>query len=291
MPIAFTQEQEPKWGEVGQTLGTYNGRKQGVADSTGVRRLTPRECERLQGFPDVRNYVRIGVCEEVKQGIVKSVALLSEVENQEAKGPVVVHAQIDLERSLLLVHSLERSPLSVNSADDESWSHLSMPQGDFVRLVAVMTSTLGRAIQTGAAVSLPNRRSSSLPSNGSAFAHVSGQETDELASGAEKFTNALQKSLRHITSEAGEGSQGFARAWQTLCCCAVIAMSSFIPEGIRKSNSFDISFEIVTGYTSIPYRGKPAADGPRYKAIGNSMARPVMEWLGERIDAAEAATA
>lgn len=134
-------------------------------------------------------------------------------------------------------------------------------------------------------------QAASLPSNGSAFAHVSGQETDELASGAEKFTNALQKSLRHITSEAGEGSQGFARAWQTLCCCAVIAMSSFIPEGIRKSNSFDISFEIVTGYTSIPYRGKPAADGPRYKAIGNSMARPVMEWLGERIDAAEAATA
>ncbi len=36
-------------------------------------------------------------------------------------------------------------------------------------------------------------------------------------------------------------------------------------------------------YTLIPYRGKPAADGPRYKALGNSMAVPVMRWLGERI--------
>jgi site-specific DNA-cytosine methylase len=27
----------------------------------------------------------------------------------------------------------------------------------------------------------------------------------------------------------------------------------------------------------------PAADGPRYKAIGNSMAVPVMRWIGERI--------
>ncbi len=36
-------------------------------------------------------------------------------------------------------------------------------------------------------------------------------------------------------------------------------------------------------YTLIPFRGKPAADGNRYKALGNSMAVPVMRWLGERI--------
>jgi len=36
-------------------------------------------------------------------------------------------------------------------------------------------------------------------------------------------------------------------------------------------------------HTLIPFRGKPAADGPRYKAIGNSMAVPVMHWLGKRI--------
>lgn len=40
-------------------------------------------------------------------------------------------------------------------------------------------------------------------------------------------------------------------------------------------------------YTLIPYRGKPAADGPRYKALGNSMAVPVMRWLGERIQKIE----
>lgn len=36
-------------------------------------------------------------------------------------------------------------------------------------------------------------------------------------------------------------------------------------------------------YTAIEYRGKPAADGPRYRALGNSMAVPVMRWIGERI--------
>ena len=41
-----------------------------------------------------------------------------------------------------------------------------------------------------------------------------------------------------------------------------------------------------SGHTQIPWRGKPAADcpdGPRYKAIGNSMAVPVMRWIGQRI--------
>lgn len=39
-------------------------------------------------------------------------------------------------------------------------------------------------------------------------------------------------------------------------------------------------------HTRIPWRGKPAEacpDGPRYKAIGNSMAVPVMRWIGDRI--------
>ncbi|MCC8445520.1 DNA cytosine methyltransferase [Xanthomonas translucens] len=36
-------------------------------------------------------------------------------------------------------------------------------------------------------------------------------------------------------------------------------------------------------YTLVPYRGKPAADAPRYKAIGNSMAVPCIAWLGQRL--------
>lgn len=39
------------------------------------------------------------------------------------------------------------------------------------------------------------------------------------------------------------------------------------------------------GYTAVPdARGKPSADGPRYKALGNSMAVPVMRWIGQQID-------
>ena len=43
-------------------------------------------------------------------------------------------------------------------------------------------------------------------------------------------------------------------------------------------------------YTKIAWRGKildDCPDGPRYKAMGNSMAVPVMRWIGERINAVE----
>lgn len=45
------------------------------------------------------------------------------------------------------------------------------------------------------------------------------------------------------------------------------------------------------GHTLIAWKGKPAEecpDGPRYKAIGNSMAVPVMRWIGRRIAAVDA---
>ena len=41
-------------------------------------------------------------------------------------------------------------------------------------------------------------------------------------------------------------------------------------------------------YTLVEYRGRLAADGPRYRALGNSMAVPVMRWIGERIAAVDA---
>ncbi len=37
------------------------------------------------------------------------------------------------------------------------------------------------------------------------------------------------------------------------------------------------------GYTDVPFKGKPAPNALRFKALGNSMAVPVMRWIGKRI--------
>jgi len=47
---------------------------------------------------------------------------------------------------------------------------------------------------------------------------------------------------------------------------------------------------LTDNWTRISYRGKPESecpDGPRYRAIGNGLAVPVVKWIGERINAVE----
>ena len=68
------------------------------------------------------------------------------------------------------------------------------------------------------------------------------------------------------------------------CCRSGVAVRRLTPTECERLQGFP------DGWTRIPYRGKPAEecpDGPRYKALGNSMAVPVMRWIGERIWKAE----
>jgi DNA (cytosine-5)-methyltransferase 1 len=82
-------------------------------------------------------------------------------------------------------------------------------------------------------------------------ANVSGclQHKGLAASGNEAGTLMVQRSaVRRLTPREAERLQGFPDDW-----------------------------------TLVPYRGKPASDGPRYRALGNSFAVPVMRWIGQRI--------
>ncbi len=66
-----------------------------------------------------------------------------------------------------------------------------------------------------------------------------------------------------------------------------------ISNGVQVRRLMPVECERLQGFpdnhTLISWRGKEATecpDGPRYRAIGNSMAVPVMRWIGERIAAA-----
>lgn len=66
-----------------------------------------------------------------------------------------------------------------------------------------------------------------------------------------------------------------------------------ISNGVQVRRVMPVECERLQGFpdnhTLISWRGKEATecpDGPRYRAIGNSMAVPVMRWIGERIVAA-----
>ncbi len=61
---------------------------------------------------------------------------------------------------------------------------------------------------------------------------------------------------------------------------------------VRRLTPVECEFlmDFPRNYTLIPWRGKPAElcpDGPRYRALGNSMVVNVMRWIGERIETVE----
>jgi DNA (cytosine-5)-methyltransferase 1 len=65
-------------------------------------------------------------------------------------------------------------------------------------------------------------------------------------------------------------------AW-ALCAYKQWAVRRLMPVECERLQGFP------DNYTLVPVRGLPAADGPRYKALGNSMAVNVMRWLATRI--------
>ena len=76
-----------------------------------------------------------------------------------------------------------------------------------------------------------------------------------------------------------EGTGPLIRA-RPHCVATAMAVRRLTPRECERLQGFP------DDYTSIPWKNKPAGncpDGPRYKALGNSMAVPVMHWIGKRI--------
>lgn len=290
--------------------------QQGIRLGSSVRRLTPRECERLQGFPDVKSSVTIRVwcSEQLKasalaetQNLKSQQSVLNAVESEcplpawpvgersttphlapETHAALLV--RVDLERGDLQIRSRERLLWSAGTAEIPSSSPLSMPLAAFVRLLALMPQTLGSGAIAGVEASRQNTTPSTPRRNGSGLVHLCGQEIAGLVADAAKFTETLNHFTKSTTSAAAPSSQNLGWSLETWSCCVAAAIASCIPEGTRAGSSFDLRVETSTGWTAVPYRGKPAADGPRYKAIGNSMAVPVLGWIGERIARVDALT-
>lgn len=111
--------------------------------------------------------------------------------------------------------------------------------------VGVRTDSIAYTLEARAEVQAVAYRTS-----GNCGAWETGDKTDALTTATDPFNHVLRTTaaVRRLTPRECERLQGF-------------------PDD----------------HTLIPWRGKMAPDGPRYKALGNSMAVPVMRWIGERI--------
>ncbi len=80
------------------------------------------------------------------------------------------------------------------------------------------------------------------------------------------------------SADADKGDQDTVVAQGIGVLAAPMAVRRLTPRECERLQGFP------DDYTLIPYRNKPVVDSPRYKALGNSMAVPVMRWIGERIN-------
>jgi DNA (cytosine-5)-methyltransferase 1 len=103
-------------------------------------------------------------------------------------------------------------------------------------------------------------------------------ETETLvASVAENQRGELYLSdvTNALAQAGGKPGQGYAATIQGMRVRRLIPVECERLQGFRDN------------YTLVPFRGRPMSDGQRYKMLGNSMAVPVMRWIGERIAMAE----
>ncbi len=283
---------------------------------SAVRRLTPRECERLQGFPEVQKSYTILLCRNYSdQQKSRALAALqsrkspSNVWTAGASGwtlsaeaaehysstshaalapPVVLDALLDLERTAVAISSRERSFSLAPSADGRSEFPLPTGIESFAHLAALTMQLWEKTILAGRAASPANITPSIPHWNGNSIALEYGREIERFAADAGESIAVANRFITSTTSPSGHDIQTFASTLKTLSCCVAHAIAGFIPERTQSAPSFAVRLTTTQGFTLVPYRNGMMADGPRYKMLGNSMAVPVVRWIGERIMAVEA---
>ena len=288
-----------------------------LATPWAVRRLTPVECERLMGFPEVsekvifsawsddrlqphasaeiqcttrqRNALNVDV--SASPQAAKNADQSSSTSQAAHAPPVVLHVFLDCEREAVEIRSAEKLIWSASTAATPSASPLPMPPADFARLVALTTQTAGKTTADGKAVSRTTEKNSFHHWSGKTFVDLSGQEIDAHADAVAMCMSDLKTRSTFTTSLSIANIPTSALTLTTLCCSVLSATGSFIPHEMQQENSFSLMIEVRCGFTRIPYRNKPAEncpDGPRYKALGNSWAVNCADWLAERIRHVEA---
>lgn len=252
-----------------------------IQSGMSVRRLTPTECERLQGFPD--GWTALGATVDPAGIIVRQchIAQLLSAELRAAADPVLTgHAT---------------SAFCTTSASASTALLIS-------RLDAIDLATRARSAVVLSASTEPAAGAPAATSPGGATA-IRERCGDEFKHGGRRASPTLKeqtsgpstyRSLR--LSSAGLSSLAkscITSTWTSRTTTQAISGSTALaasttPPTIhwseqRPPSSSEVFFALrVVDIT-------PLSDSARYRALGNAVAVPVAEWIGRRITAAHQA--
>lgn len=238
-----------------------------------VRRLLPVECERLQGFPAA--------------GLVCTVTVMppEETVSSQTVVPVLMHIHVDAELSILRLERSSSYSVPGGSHNETACQQLPAASGDMIRLITLMLTEMERVMYDRSEMIKPVFSFRLQRGDGHYAVWLSGG-THEAGMPCERDLAFRVKNMLQATSRrqkrARPGVPDLPLLFRMVAEMAEVLLADERQDGLAWAFTLDMR----RGYTQIPWRGKCALDcpdGPRYKALGNAMAVPVIHWLGKRI--------
>ena len=278
-----------------------------VIPQNGVRRLTPLECERLQGLPEVISFLDfnfenltlefkscldlqrepvLNVAEKclklqrpvgtVERISLRELAQYAErntfIKHQQKSKPVLVIVHTNLGDLEAEKHRGKKSRSNVFSAESHSLCLHQKITTLLVQLIVGIDSIVEKTIPDGREESLLKGKILTIHGNGKIVLNEFGKEMARSVKDAVSIKPMIKRLLRHITSSHSQIKQ-LELTLITLFFYVVSAITGFTQE----KTPIRTLLEIHSGYTLIPH--KSCSDSARYKAIGNGMAQPCADYV------------
>ena len=262
-----------------------------------VRRLTPTECEKLQGFTTNTKRCMLSVCLDHQRSVahvavkcrkwpdnVWPVGAGEKTElvniagslfrnDQESQGALVaVHVRMQSEPRVAAILNQGRLCWSVNGAAGKNSFPLSMLPDDFAQETATLIQFLEREADSGKVESQQSMTLSIRQSGGGDVAPMCGQEKEQSANDAK----SICRRGTFITFSVEQDTQEHDLTKATLFCSVINAIASSIPSETL-GESFCLTLDLESDYTA------GFADSTRYRMLGNAVCVNVAEWIAKRL--------
>jgi site-specific DNA-cytosine methylase len=279
-----------------------------IAGGFGVRRLTPRECERLQGFPDIESEVIVEICldphaipasaenqnpksqkrasnaeRNEPKGFAQSAESRTQPSNQSEGKRAPLSVLIDCGETEIEISSQGKLISYANTAGRQSGCPLPIKVENFVPLIAGISSTAGQIIRDGKAALPVSEQYSTHQENGRPLVRLFGKEITRLVSDAIAASITQRDPTKSITLNPSRLSSSELKL--AISCSSVwAAMIGCIPE-LTSIDYSCLRLQLNTnfGWTAYDANGKEISDSARYRMLGNAVAVPVARWIGQRL--------
>jgi DNA (cytosine-5)-methyltransferase 1 len=267
-------ESKTRRGRVGVANTLDTGMQQHTLTSDmQIRRLTPVECERLQGFPETEKYAILEICKQVSASGVE-ITLNTRATDQENVAQAGV--LIDCVENGVEIHSQGKLLLNAKNAEKKNWSHPLIKIDDFVQLLVGINTIKEKVIRLGEEESHQNEQSLTPQKNGERLEKLYGNEMTQPVGDVKNDLIILNELLK-LTTLNHSNTENLEQKLQTLSLFVIRVISGYIPSEILNQDTFTIGVRTRVGYTY------GVSDTQRYKCCGNAVTVNVIRDIMEKL--------